>query len=216
MPREISVAMSLRQFGLLVALAIVAIGSPAMAVEEPSFQTVMHDGAFEVRDYPRLIVAEVTVSGEQKEAASKGFRLLAGYIFGGNNGRQTIAMTAPVAQQPVSEKIAMTAPVTQTKVADSWVVRFTMPSAFTTIEMLPEPNDPRVTLRSLPATRVAVLRFSGLARRSEVEAKDAELLDAVRSHHLQPIGPVTLAQYNPPWTPWFMRRNEVMVALSPG
>jgi hypothetical protein len=71
-------------------------------------------------------------------------------------------------------------------------------------------------LRSLPATRVAVLRFSGLARRSEVEAKDTELLAAVRSHHLQPIGPVTLAQYNPPWTPWFMRRNEVMVALAPG
>ncbi|WP_076454750.1 MULTISPECIES: SOUL family heme-binding protein [Acidiphilium] len=95
-------------------------------------------------------------------------------------------------------------------------IMFTMPSAFTTIEMLPEPKDPRVILRSLPATRVAVLRFSGLAHRSEIEAKDAELLDPVRFHHFQPIGPVTLAQYNPPWTPWFMCRNEVMVALSPG
>jgi hypothetical protein len=125
-------------------------------------------------------------------------------------------MTAPVAQRPSSEKIAMTAPVTQTKGAVSWVVRFTMPAAFTTIEMLPEPNDPRVTLRALPAARVAALRFSGLARKSDVEAKDAELLAAVRSHHLQATGPVTLAQYNPPWTPWFMRRNEVMVALAPG
>ncbi len=86
MPREKSVAMSLKKIGLLVALAMVAIGSPAMAVEEPSFQTVMHDGAFEVRAYPRLIVAEVTVSGEQKEAASKGFRLCAGVEQGPPSG----------------------------------------------------------------------------------------------------------------------------------
>ncbi|MEO8461020.1 MAG: heme-binding protein, partial [Dokdonella sp.] len=84
-----------------------------MAVEEPAFKTVLKDGNFEVRDYPALVVAEVTVSGEQKEAASRGFRLLAGYIFGGNKRRQSIAMTAPVAQEPTSEKIAMTAPVTQ-------------------------------------------------------------------------------------------------------
>lgn len=75
-----------------------------MAVEEPAFKTVMSDGAFEVRDYPSLVVAEVTVTGEQKEAASKGFRLLAGYIFGGNRRRQSIAMTAPVAQERFQRK----------------------------------------------------------------------------------------------------------------
>ena len=120
-----------------------------MAVEEPAFRIVLQDGAFEVRDYPTLVVAEVTVTGEQKEAASKGFRLLAGYIFGGNRRKQSIAMTAPVAQEPTSEKIAMTAPVTQTQTAGEWVVQFTMPSSYS-LETLPEPNDARVHLRVTP------------------------------------------------------------------
>jgi hypothetical protein len=203
-----------KPLSLGVLLAILLFGSPAMAVEEPAFTTVLSDGAFEVRDYPSLIVAEVTVTGEQKEAASKGFRLLAAYIFGGNRRRQSIAMTAPVAQEPTSEKIAMTAPVTQVEDAGTWIVRFTMPSAYT-MESLPEPNDPQVRLRRLPPTRVAVLRFSGLAGKDDVDAKSAELLATAKAHHLRVSGPVTLAQYNPPWTLWFLRRNEVMIQVEP-
>ena len=183
-----------------------------MAVEEPAFKTILHEGAFEIRDYPTLVVAEVTVSGDQKEAASKGFRLLAGYIFGGNKRRQSIAMTAPVAQAPTSEKIAMTAPVTQTQSAGEWVVRFTMPSAYS-LETLPDPNDPKVHLRVLPATRFAVLQFSGLARKDDVEAKTVELGALTKTHHLRATGPASLAQYDPPWTLWFMRRNEVMIPV---
>ena len=156
----------------------------------------------------------MTVSGEQKEAANKGFRLLAGYIFGGNTRRQGIAMTSPVAQEPTSETIAMTAPVTQTQNAGTWTVRFTMPSAYT-LDALPEPNDPKVKLRRLPPARFAVLRFSGLARQSDVDAKSRELLAATSTHRLSAIGNVSLAQYNPPWTPWFMRRNEVMIRVAP-
>jgi hypothetical protein len=185
-----------------------------MAVEEPAFKSVLQEGAFEVRDYASLIVAEVTVSGDQKEAASKGFRLLAGYIFGGNKRRQSIAMTAPVAQAPASEKIAMTAPVTQIQNAGEWVVRFTMPSAYA-MDTLPEPNDPKVQLRQLPPARYAVLRFSGLARKDDVTAKIAELEKLTASHQLRVIGPASLSQYNPPWTLWFMRRNEVMIPVEP-
>lgn len=185
-----------------------------MAVEEPVFKTVVKDGNFEVRDYPSLVVAEVTVSGEQKEAANKGFRLLAGYIFGGNKRRQNIAMTAPVAQEPTSQKTAMTAPVTQTQNAGTWTVRFTMQSAYT-LDALPEPNDPKVHLRRLPPERFAVLRFSGLAGKNDVDAKSGELLAATLARHLRATGDVTLAQYNPPWTLWFMRRNEVMIPVAP-
>ncbi len=185
-----------------------------MAVEEPSFKTIVREGAFEVRDYPALVVAEVTVSGDQKEAAGKGFRLLAGYIFGGNKRRQSIAMTAPVAQAPTSEKIAMTAPVTQTQSAGEWVVRFTMPSAYS-METLPEPNDPKVHLRLVLPARFAVLQFSGLARKDDVAAKTAELEKLAGTHHLRAIGPASLSQYDPPWTPWFMRRNEVMIPIAP-
>ena len=186
-----------------------------MAVEEPPFTTVLSDGAFEIRDYPGLIVAEVTVTGEQKEAARKGFRLLAGYIFGGNRRRESIAMTAPVAQQPDGEKIPMTAPVTQVQDGGTWTVRFTMPRAYS-LASLPEPNDPKVQLKPLPPARFAVLRFSGLARAADVAAKTETLRATLRSRGLRAAGPVTLAQYNPPWTLWFMRRNEVMVPLEPG
>lgn len=185
-----------------------------MAVEEPAFRIVLQDGAFEVRDYPALVVAEVTVTGEQKVAASKGFRLLAGYIFGGNRRKQSIAMTAPVAQEPTNEKIAMTAPVTQTQTAGEWVVRFTMPSSYS-LETLPEPNDARVCLRVTPPAQFAVIRFSGLARPDDVVAKTAELSAWMQHRRLRHAGPASLAQYNPPWTLWFMRRNEVMIPIEP-
>ncbi|KAA0071238.1 heme-binding protein [Rhodanobacter sp. T12-5] len=184
-----------------------------MAVETPPYKAVLRDGNFELRDYPALAVAEVTVEGDQKEAASKGFRLLAGYIFGANKRRRSIAMTAPVAQQAASEKIAMTAPVEQMQGASgTWVVRFTMPGAWT-LQTLPIPNDPKVTLRATEPSRLAVLRFSGLARPEDVQSNTRELLAQVTSHGLHAIGPVSLAQYNPPWTLWFMRRNEVMVEV---
>lgn len=123
-------------------------------------------------------------------------------------------MTAPVVQRLNSEKIAMTAPVTQIERAGSWTVRFTMPRGYT-LETLPEPNDPKVSLRRLPAERFAVIRFSGLAGKADVDAKTIELLAAAKAHHLRAIGPVSLARYNPPWTLWFMRRNEVMVPVKP-
>ena len=197
-----------------VALAAASMGTRAMAIEEPAFKSVLKNGAFEIRDYPALVVAEVSVSGDQKEAASQGFRLLAGYIFGGNRRRQAIAMTAPVAQAPAGVKIAMTAPVTQTRNAGDWVVRFTMPSGYS-LESLPVPNDPKVHLLTIAPARFAVLRFSGIARTDKVAAQTAELEKLVRSHHLGVIGPVSLAQYDPPWTLWFMRRNEVMMPVAP-
>jgi len=206
--------MVLRLILLSAIIGLALLVSKTMAVEEPAFNTVLREGSFEIRDYPPLVVAEVTVTGGQQEAASKGFRLLAGYIFGGNKRRQSIAMTAPVAQERSSERIAMTAPVTQIERAGSWIVRFTMPRAYT-LEALPEPDDTKVQLRLLPAERFAVIRFSGLAAKENVDAKSIELLAAAKAHHLRTIGPVSLAQYSPPWTLWFMRRNEMMVSVEP-
>ncbi len=196
--------------GLVIGFAL--IGSPALAVEEPKFDVVLKDGAFEVRDYKAVVVAEVSVSGDQKAAAYKGFRLLAGYIFGGNTRRQSIAMTAPVAQAPTGQTIAMTAPVSQTPSDGAWVVRFTMPSAYT-LDALPQPNDPRVQLKALPPERFAVVRYSGYANADNFHAQSAALMDFAKTHDLHVIGPATLAQYDPPWTLWFMRRNEVMIPV---
>lgn len=183
-----------------------------MAVEEPEFALVRRDGKFEIRDYRAVVAAEVSVTGAQGEAARKGFRLLAGYIFGGNTRQQSIAMTAPVAQVQSAQKIAMTAPVTQTKVGEAWVVRFTMPKAFT-LATLPQPNNPAVRLLDVPAARFAVLSFSGRAKPGIVATKIAELAAWAGAQKLTATGAASLAQYNPPWTLGFMRRNEVMLPI---
>ena len=200
---------------LLVGLLLVAVPAGlAMAVETPPYKTVVRDGDYELRDYPALVVAEVTVDGGQKAAANKGFRLLAAYIFGANRKRQDIAMTAPVAQQPAGQAIAMTAPVAQVPgAAGTWVVSFTMPSQWT-LQTLPVPDNPAVTLRNTQPARFAVLRFSGLAKPDDVRKLSAELLAWAKARKLRVAGPVSLAQYNPPWTLWFMRRNEVMVEVA--
>jgi hypothetical protein len=220
-----------RALGLWVSVLVIggvslAFEGVAMAVEEAPYSVVTHDGQFEVRDYPPLVAAEVTVPGDQDQAVNAGFRLLAGYIFGGNHANQRIAMTAPVEQSPATQrsqtvdvsqaagrKIAMTAPVMQAQAAPgSWAVRFIMPAG-STLDNLPAPNDPSVHLVALPAARFAVVRFSGLAYAGDVAQQTQALRDFVASHHWQPVGPPSLARFNPPWTLWFLRRNEVMLPL---
>ena len=186
-----------------------------MATEEPSFTVSLAEGDFEVRDYPAQVVAEVSVAGHRKEAASKGFRLLAGYIFGGNTAKQKIAMTAPVVQAAAGgEKIAMTAPVLQSGGDGNWTIRFIMPHG-SNLEKLPQPNNPKVHLRAVEPARMAVVRFSGLARQDTITAKTAALWGFIKTRQLNAIGSPSLAQYNPPWTLWFLRRNELMVPIAP-
>jgi hypothetical protein len=185
-----------------------------MATEEPVFTVSFTKGDFEVRNYPEMVVAEVSVTGDRKDAASSGFRQLAGYIFGGNTSKQKIAMSAPVTQATKGgEKIAMTAPVLQSGNDDNWVVRFIMPRG-STLETLPQPNNPKVHLHAIAPARVAVVRFSGLARRDTIAAAADALWGFVKSQQLQAIGLPSLAQYDPPWTLWFLRRNEVMIQIA--
>ena len=128
--------------------------------------------------------------------------------------RQKIAMTAPVVQTANrGQSIAMTAPVVQTARGDHWTVRFIMPGAWT-LETLPTPNDARVHLVPVPPSRMAVVRFSGLARPDEVARRTATLRAFIAGHHLHETGAPDLARYDPPWTPWFMRRNEVMIPVA--
>jgi hypothetical protein len=199
-------------------LSILVTGVPAMATEEPPYEVLLSDGAFELRSYPPQVVAEVTVTGNQREAASKGFRLLAYYVFGANQRREGIAMTAPVALLPAGEQLPLTEPVSQARRSElhreEWVVRFTMPRSHA-LEQLPAPNDPQVRLQAVPQTRYAVLRFSGRATQEDFDGRTAELKAWMPAHHQQAIGPASLAQYNPPWTLWFMRRNEVLIAVAP-
>ncbi len=185
-----------------------------MATEEPSYTSVLQEAAFEIREYPALIAAEVTVPGDRSEAVSAGFRLLAGYIFGGNTRKQSIAMTAPVIQNEApNEKIAMTAPVIQSPDSAGWIIRFIMPASYT-LETLPTPNDSKVRLVALPPKRLAVVRFSGLVDDNDVEQQTALLRAFVAQQKLVAVGTPSLARYDPPWTLWFLRRNEIMLEVA--
>lgn len=199
-------------------LALFLIGfcmsaSPARAVEEPLWTLVYQDGPFQIRDYGPAVVAETEVRGERGAAINEGFRRLAGYIFGGNEPRREIAMTAPVTQHSGGEQIAMTAPVVQAAAGNGWVVTFYMPPGAALADM-PRPLDASVVLREQSPRRVAVLRFSGLASESHLARRSDELRQRIAARGEVAAGPVTYAFYNPPWTlPW-MRRNEIMLEIA--
>ena len=202
---------------LLAIVAVVLLGAalwgPIVSnVEHPKYTLIERSGNIEIRDYAPMIVAETEVTGERREAISKGFRLIADYIFGNNIAAQKIPMTAPVTQRG-SEKIAMTAPVTQQSVGKSWRVRFVMPSKYT-METLPKPNNPAVELKEIPGKRFAAIRFSGMGGQDSLERHTKELDEFLSAKNLTPLSPPTYAFYNPPWTLPFLRRNEVMVELS--
>lgn len=212
-----------RSTSWLGAIAVIGatstVGCAVTKVEEPRYVTHVQDGSFEVRAYPPRVVAETRVAGEWREAGNEGFRRLAGYIFGKNGRSEEIAMTAPVGQARAGErgegeKIAMTAPVAQRGEGGSWTVAFTMPAG-KTLETLPAPQDPRVVLRELPAARFAVVRFSG--RWTDANMKERE--DALRrwadQRHLTVVGDAEVNRYDPPFVPWFLRRNEVWLPLGP-
>ena len=189
-------------FAFSLFFLVTLAGGSAMATEEPQFTTSLKEGAFEVRSYPALVAAQVSVTGTQDEAARAGFKLLAAYIFGGNTQRQSIAMTAPVIQSATPGG------------AEGWTVRFIMPSEFT-LDTLPTPNNAQVQLLELPPARYAVVTFSGLANEGDVAKRTAELTTFIGHNGLRASGPPALARYNPPWTLWFMRRNEVQIPLAP-
>jgi hypothetical protein len=181
--------------------------------EEPSFTVERQVGDVEVRRYESRIAAETTIDANEEAARNEGFRRLARYIFGGNQGKTKIAMTAPVAQQQ-GQKIAMTTPVAaQRGEAGQWVIRFFMPSEHT-MDSLPTPNDERVQLVTVPSERVAVLRFSGLANPEAVATRTKELLDTLRDNDIAAAGEPVTWFYDPPWTLPFRRRNEVAVSLA--
>ncbi len=201
----------------IVALLVIAAGAagPIMSrVEQPDYKITSTDGAIEIRSYGPMIAAEAEVKGERKAAINEGFRLIAAYIFGANKPNAKIAMTAPVQQQS-AQKIAMTAPVTQQTAGDSWTVRFIIPSSWT-LETLPVPNDPRVTLKPVPANRMLAIRFSGTASDSLIQTKTDELRRYAADKKLATVGEPLLAFYNPPWTLPFFRRNEIMLELAAG
>lgn len=186
--------------------------------EEPPYTAEQFPGGLEIRRYEARIAAETTVVADEESARRIAFNRLAGYIFGANHNGPRSARRAPVVQQARGghgEKIAMTAPVTQQANAEGqWVIRFFMPRD-KTLESLPDPDDPAVSVVTAPAETVAVRRFSGSTSPRAVAAQTAALMRAVRDQGFEATDSPAAWFYDPPWTLPFLRRNEIAVPVRP-
>ena len=186
--------MAIRTLVLLLALMA---GQSAVALEEPEYEVIAETAAYEVRRYQPYVVAEVDVRG--KSADSQGFRALAGYIFGDNEASEKMQMTAPVESRETDDGNDIT-------------YAFVMESKYT-LDTLPNPDNERIRLRNKPSRVVAALRFSGRWTEANVAKHERQLLSALQADGITRLGRVELARYNSPFTPWFLRRNELMVAI---
>ncbi len=197
----------------LCSLLFLAFPMISQATEEPDYKVVQELDGIEVREYAAYSVAEVVVAGPADEAGNLAFPILAGYIFGKNKGEHKLAMTAPVMQAAEPVKLEMTAPVTQTAAPGGFRVQFVLPKGVTQASA-PEPLDTRITLRDVAPSRVAVIRYSGFWSDANYSEHLAKLQAALRAANLVWVGEAVYSRYNPPFTPWFLRRNEIWLHLA--
>lgn len=197
----------------LLWLALITMPLTSQATEEPTYEVLRSFGNVELRQYAPYVVAEVVIADTEGDAGSAAFPILAGYIFGKNKGEKKFDMTAPVTQSAVPVKMAMTAPVTQAGApGGGQLVQFVLPKGVT-LETAPEPLDPRVQLRQVPASQRAAIRYSGTWSQANYDEHLALLKAALEKEGVETQGEPVLARYNAPFTPWFLRRNEIWLAL---
>lgn len=183
---------------ILIVLISLTLGGCSIVAKtpEPSWVSLRKDGDIEIRSYDPMILAEVTKKGERYDAINAGFRTLAPYIFGENQGNKKIVMTAPVTQQP-------------TDTDGEWKVSFVMPSEYT-LDTLPIPNDKQIKFVNIPSHQKAVIRFTGFNTDKNLKEHHDKLVNWMIKNKIKASGKPVYAFYNPPWTPFFLKRNEIM------
>jgi hypothetical protein len=195
-----------RKRNLVTAAALAGLTilvTPAVAYEEPRYEVVDKDGDFELRRYEPYVVSEMVVSGERDQVSSQAFMRLFRYI-GGKNRKKI---------RPDDPEIAMTVPVTTRQDGDSMRMTFMVPSRYT-LETAPQPADPDVQIRAEPGGLVAVLTYSGRPNQERFLEHKGLLETWVAESELKPTGEPILARYDGPFKPWFLRRNEALLAVT--
>ena len=187
-----------------------------MALEKPDYEILYEDGNIEYRLYEPYLVAqtEVSMDDNYNSASNEGFRRLFKYITGSNTSEVDIAMTAPVqmSMDDSGQKIDMTAPVQQRENGDFLQVAFMLPSKFD-MKSAPAPTDDRVIIKEIPARIMAVIRYSGRWTEKNRSKYEYRLRENLELHEITAISQAETAAYNPPFTPPFMRRNEIMLEV---
>lgn len=199
------------QLSLLLLLPVY-LCSCAVGIEKPKYSVLEKEGEFEIRQYQRYLIAETRVDADFKDAGNAAFRRLFNYISGNNQTKESISMTAPVTQTASSEKISMTAPVNQQQSGEKYSVSFVMPSKYS-LETLPQPLDPEVVIKEIPAQKIAAIRYSGTWSQKRYESMRVSLEEFMKRKGLVAAAEPIFARYNPPFELWFLRRNEVMIPI---
>jgi len=182
-------------------LFIILLEGLVMATEEPKYRVVKDYGTFEVRDYAPYIVAQTIVKGKQDDMGSKAFKTLAGYIFGKNEEKTKMSMTAPVLQEDATSK------------KDTAIFSFVMPEKFS-MQTLPKPINENIVIKQIDSKTVAALRYSGSWSLEKYKKNEKKLLELLEKNGFKTVGKPVFARYNSPFSLWFLRRNEVLVEVS--
>lgn len=165
-------------------------------IEMPKYRVIKKLGEVEIREYPSLILAQTSLKkSDYDEEGSNGFRTVAGYIFGGNQLQQKIAMTAPV---------IMT-------MGDSASMSFVMPSEYS-MQDLPTPSNNQVKLIQENSKILAVIRFGGYSSTDKIKKYADQLYLELKNNKLETRGKLLYMGYNAPWDVT-NRRNEVAIEL---
>jgi effector-binding domain-containing protein len=184
---------------LLAMVGWSAWGLFSSRVEQAEYEVLKKNKKYEIRKYPKHIVAQTVIKGDYMSAMSSGFRVVANYIFGGNAKKQSISMTAPVGISSDSTK-------------EESIISFGMPKKYT-LESLPVSNDGRVKIVEVPEKTFAVIRFGGYRSAGKLESMATKLKELLNKDGIRFYDSFSYAGYNAPWTPPWMMRNEVLIEI---
>ncbi len=198
---------------LLAMIGFLLMANTAHGYDEPAYEVTEQFDSFELRRYGGYLVAETEASGDFGSSRNAAFRRLFRYIAGDNAVDERIDMTVPVTTRSGGEKIAMTVPVTTSDADSGTLMQFVLPSKYT-VDDAPRPLDEQIRIRAVPPQWIAARRYSGRSNQANYQRERAVLLEAVQAAGLTAVGEPMLAVYNGPFTPWFMRRNEALIAVA--
>ena len=193
--------MTLNYFFKLITRALIVLlilNINIMANEEPDYTVLKKESEIEIRQYKNFLTASIEIEGNRKEAIGKGFKFLFKYISGENKNKENISMTIPVMQKSSGN--------------NKWNVSFVVPKKFD-IKNAPQPDNVNIQLKNNSDLKVIAITFSGLFSDGNIEENETKLRNYIKEKGIKIEEPAIYAGYNAPWTPWFLKRNEVMFKL---
>ncbi|MDD1621839.1 MAG: heme-binding protein [Methylococcaceae bacterium] len=198
-----------RLFGLLRAgFSVMGIRSS----EEANYLVLAEDGAIQIRLYQPMLIAKTEIEADYSQAGNIGFNRLAAYIFGGNVQKQEIAMTTPVFRESNGHIETVDEASENAQGVNNWIMSFVMPPSFDSTT-LPQPSDPLVIIQSIPAKKVATLRYAGSLNQQRISEYSQILLAWLDEQHIKRLSKPRSAAYDPPWTIPSLRRNEIHIDI---